>query len=80
MSSSSYLEIVELESGEVILRRADGEGENLVTISFSEETRVFLDNQTMDVGKAMIGAGLSMVGEMYDMDDNEGTSEHRVIH
>ena len=80
--SSSFLEIVELETGEVVLRRADGKGGPLVTIEFSEETKVFLNNQMIEVGKAMMGAGLSMVGEMYDLYEGEESRDFgdRVIH
>ncbi len=81
--SSSFLEIVELETGEVILRRADGKGGPLVTIEFSEETKVFLNNQIIDVGKAMIGAGMSVVGEMYDLYEMDETGQEagdRIIH
>lgn len=82
--SSSFLEIVELETGEVILRRADGKGGPLVTIEFSDETKVFLNNQMIDVGKAMIGAGMSLVGEMYDLYETEeaGAQDNggRIIH
>ncbi len=83
--SSSFLEIVELDTGEVVLRRADGEGAPLVRIEFSEESKVFLNHQMMEVGKAMMGAGLSVVGEMYDLYemDESGMSKDagdRLIH
>ena len=83
--SSSFLEIVELETGEVVLRRADGKGGPLVRIEFSEESKVFLNNQIMEVGKAMMGAGLSVVGEMYDlyeMDENGKGKDmgDRIVH
>ena len=41
MSSDLY-EIIELSSGEIALRRANEEGEPLVTIRFSEESLYFL--------------------------------------
>ena len=80
--SSSFLEIVELETGEIVLRRADGKGGPLVTIEFSEETKVFLNNQMIEVGKAMMGAGLSMVGEMYDLYETEEGKDlgDRIVH
>ena len=73
---------VELETGEVVLRRADGKGGPLVTIEFSEETKVFLNNQMIEVGKAMMGAGLSMVGEMYDLYETEEGKDlgDRIVH
>lgn len=62
---SSLLEIVELSSGEIVLRRADGIGEPLVKIKFSDEVRVLLSEHSLDIGKAMVGAGVQAVGEVY---------------
>ena len=62
---SSVLEIVELSSGEIVLRRADGVGEPLVKIKFSDEVRVLLNEHSLDIGKAMVGAGVQAVGEVY---------------
>lgn len=62
---SSLLEIVELSSGEIVLRRADGAGEPLVKIKFSDEVRVLLCEHSLDIGKAMVGAGVQAVGEVY---------------
>jgi hypothetical protein len=62
---SSLLEIVELESGEIVLRRADGAGAPLVEIKFSDEVRVLLSEYSLDIGKAMVGAGIQAVGEVY---------------
>lgn len=62
---SSLLEIVELSSGEIVLRRADGVGAPLVEIKFSDEVRVLLSEYSMDIGKAMVSAGVQAVGEVY---------------
>jgi len=80
---SSVLEIAQLPSGEIVLRRADGEGEPLATIQFSAETAVFLGDSSLEVGKAMIGTGVQMVGEMYDLyevDENGESHSSRVVH
>jgi hypothetical protein len=82
-SSSSLLEIVELEDGSVVLRRADGEGESLVQIQFSEETRAFLADASFDVAKVMIGAGVQVVGDMYELNDGDEHSREtgsRMLH
>jgi len=55
---SDLYEIVEIAEGEIVLRRADEEGEPLVSISFSEEALYFLNNSRFTVAKAMIEAGL----------------------
>ncbi len=82
-TASSFLEIVELEDGKIVLRRSDAEGEPLVKIEFSEDTRAFLTDATMDVAKAMIGAGIELVSEMYDLYDIEDSGQEyhtRSIH
>lgn len=82
MSSSSFLEIVELSNGEIVLRRADEEkGEALVKISFSNEAKDYLGEYVAEVGKAMIGTGVEMVGKLYDqVDEMDADDEPRVLH
>ena len=56
-TDSSFLEIVQQDNGEFILKRMDEE-KALVTIQFSEEVSEFLSEHQVDVAKAMIGAGV----------------------
>jgi len=53
----SFLEIIQQEDGEFVLKRMDEE-EALVTIQFSEEVSTYLQEHQVDVAKAMIGAGV----------------------
>jgi len=69
--ASSRLEIVELPSGEIVLRRTDGEGEPFVRIKFSPEAKSLLGEASLDLGKAMIGAGVQIVGHMYTREDGQ---------
>ena len=55
---SSLLEIVELVNGEIVLQRADGEGEPLLRINFSDEAKAFIGEGQIEVVKAMIQAGI----------------------
>ena len=55
---SELYEIAELETGEIVLQRADEKGEPLVRITFSKESLFFLNDAKYDVAKAMIEAGL----------------------
>jgi hypothetical protein len=59
--SASFLEIIELSNGEFALKRADSEGEPLVNIRFSEESKDYLSESSFDVAKIMIQAG-SIIG------------------
>lgn len=56
--ASSFLEIVELANGDIVLQRAEEEGEPLVVIQFSEESRGYLMDATLEVARAMIQAGI----------------------
>ena len=62
---SSVLEIIELSNGDIVLKRADDEGE-LVTIRFSDEARAFIDDGAIDVAKAMIQAGIEAASAIAD--------------
>lgn len=73
--ASSRLEIVELPSGEIVLRRTDGEGEPFVRIQFSNEAKTLLGEASLDLGKAMIGAGVQIVGHMYTREEGQPGQE-----
>lgn len=69
--ASSFYEIVELSGGEIVLQRADGDGEPLVRISLSEEVRFYLQEQYIDVARAMINAGVRAFGQLQEESDSE---------
>ncbi len=79
--AASFLEIVELPSGEIVLRRSDEDQEPLLTISFSEEAKLFLQGNHLDVAKVMFDAGINEVSRQGDMQDAaEEIPEKRVLH
>ncbi|MFK7978074.1 MAG: hypothetical protein AB8C02_18220 [Halioglobus sp.] len=63
---SSLLEIVDLGDGEIVLQRADDDSEPLLTIQFSDETRIYLMDNGLEVAKAMIQAGIQAAAEIVD--------------
>ena len=75
---TSFLEIVELPDGRIILRRAEDE-EALVTLDFSADAKAFLRGHHLEVAKAMLNVGVQMAGRLAEgeMDHNEGP---RVLH
>ncbi|MFK7730033.1 MAG: hypothetical protein AB8B48_00275 [Pseudomonadales bacterium] len=90
---SSFLEIVELPNGEIVLLRADGEGEPLVNIRFSEESKTHMPEARLEIARAMIQAGIEtavMLSEENEdgpgdlrgafIEEDEDTSEPRVLH
>lgn len=83
--SSPYYEIVQLSDGEIALQRADAdtESEPLVRITFSEEVKFFLQEQYVDVAKAMINTGIRVVGQLQDgeeIEDDEDEMLSRTVH
>lgn len=77
---TSFLEIVELSDGRIVLRRGDDE-EALVTLEFSEEAKAFLQGQHIEVAKAMFNVGVEVAGSMVDGDyETEFEEQARVLH
>ena len=69
--TASFLEIVELANGEFVLRRAEEEGEALVTIRFSQESRLYMQDGGLDVARAMIQAGIQVAAQMAESGELE---------
>lgn len=83
--SNSYYEIVELADGEIALQRIDGDGEPLVRVSFSDEVKLYLQEQYVDVAKAMINTGIRIVGQIQedgheDFEEEVEQDESRTLH
>ncbi len=68
---SSFLEIIELDNGEVVLRRADADAEPLVSIRFSDESRHYMMGNSLEVAKIMIQAGIQAAAEIAEQVDIE---------
>jgi hypothetical protein len=69
--SAALLEIVDLGDGDIVLQRADDDSEPLVTIHFSEETRIYLMDNGLEVAKAMIQAGIEAAAVIADQGEVE---------
>ncbi|MEP3351290.1 MAG: hypothetical protein ABJN96_15215 [Marinomonas sp.] len=60
----SYLEIVELENGDIVLRPASEDGEEttpLATLQISDDTRSYLKDRYFELAKCMFHAGIDYV-------------------
>ena len=68
---SSLLEIIDLGDGEIVLQRADDDSEPLVTIRFSDESRVYLMDNGLEVAKAMIQAGIQAAAVIVEQGEAE---------
>jgi hypothetical protein len=71
--TSSFYEIIELSSGEIVLKRSGDEisSEPLVTLKFSAESIAFLGAGRFEVAKAMIEAGMEAAGELAEQSSDE---------
>lgn len=76
---TSFLEIVELPDGRIVLRRADDE-QPLVTLDFSADARAFLHGQHVEVAKAMLSVGVQMAGRMAEGELEHDEEGPRVLH
>ncbi|PCI48923.1 MAG: hypothetical protein COB51_04540 [Moraxellaceae bacterium] len=77
--SSSYFEIIELATGELILKRKDEDQEPLIKVVFSDEAKAFLGDYASEVGRAMIGTGIQLAGKLYDQDVHHD-DENQILH
>lgn len=76
---TSFLEIVELPDGRIVLRRAEDE-EVLVTLDFSDDAKLFLQGQHVEIAKAMFNVGVQMAGRMTEGEFDRDAEEPRVLH
>jgi len=81
---AAVFEIVELENGDVALKRNDGEGEPLVRIVFSNDAKDSFPQQHMEIARAMIEAGVRKVGELSGVQVEDVSAiaelESRILH
>jgi hypothetical protein len=81
---AALLEIADLGDGEVVLQRADDDSEPLVSIRFSEDARLYLMDNSLEVARAMIQAGLQAVAALAEREEEQGERESsgasRILH
>ena len=68
---SALFEIVQLTNGAYALQQVGTEDEPLLKIEFSQEAMAFLEDQDVQVARAMIGAAIRTVGQMKSFDVTE---------
>lgn len=66
-----YWEIIELGNGDIALRKVDSDDEPLLTIRFSDEAKDRLQDQRIDVARAMISAGVQVATDIESLDEDE---------
>lgn len=77
----TFLEIVEMPDGRIVLRRAEGEAP-MVTLTFSKEARDFLQDKYIEVARSMFYAGLEAAGEAINeqVEDEDEPDEQPTLH
>ena len=81
--TTSILEIVDCGDGEIVLQRADRDAEPVVSIRFSDEARVYLMDNGLEVAKAMIQAGIQAAADILEQEEVEAETlqqSGRVLH
>ena len=81
--AASLLEIVDRGDGVIVLQRAEGDSEPLVTIRFSEDACHYLMDNGLEVAKAMIQAGIqaaAAINERGEADAEPAQITDRVLH
>ena len=84
--STSLLEIVQLSNGDIVLKRADEDGEPLISICFSAESKSYIGEASIDIAKAMFQAGIeaaahvqeALLDEESSNDEQEAVRKHRL--
>ena len=77
---TSFLEIVELSDGTIVLRNPDTE-ESLVTLEFSKNAKNLLQGRYTETAKAMLNIGVQiMAGGLVDENSVNSDDKKRVIH
>jgi|OM-RGC.v1.033108580 hypothetical protein len=81
---SAFLEIVQLDSGEIVLRNSDGEGEPLVNIRFSAAAKDYIGKSEVDIAKVMIQAGIQAAAHINEAratgSDSPRDSDEQTLH
>ena len=82
--TTSLLEIVDLGDGEVVLQRAEGDTEPLVSIQFSDEANAYLMGNNLEIARVMIQAGIEAAAQLAEVNNIEvetaEMSETRTLH
>lgn len=84
--STAFLEIVELENGDVVLQSEGGNDSTpMVRISFSKQAKSYMQGRGMDIARVMIHAGLQAVSQVAEQtqdkhDESSQDDGERVLH
>lgn len=70
--ASEYLEIVQMENGDIVLQRPLPGAEPLVMIRFSRQVLDMLGDDALEIAEAMMEAAADAVGELDPGQEEDG--------
>lgn len=76
------MELIKLENGDIALRNSEAPEDVLLTISFSEQLRGFLQSDQLEIARAMVVAGMDRYRDIQieRMEEAKQVSESGVLH
>ena len=78
--TDSRIELVQLENGDIALRRADSPDKPLVTISISDEVEDLMPADKIDIAQAMVEAGIERYRDIQVERIEESQAAHGMLH
>ena len=80
--SEQVIELVQLPNGDIVLRDSENPEHSLVTIKFSDAVEDLFPADKLNIGKAMIEAGIERFGEIQyqRIEDAQEASEAGLLH
>ena len=69
--SSAYLELAELQNGDIVLQRNDRQGEPMVLIRFSKEAAGYMQGTQMEIARHMVQAGIYAFSQIREKAEDE---------
>jgi len=78
--SDSRIELVQLENGDIALRRADSPDAPLVTIRISDEVQDLLPTDKIDIAQSMVEAGIERYRDIQVERVEEAQSVQGMLH
>lgn len=76
------VELVQLDNGDIALRRADLPEQPMVVIKFSDVSLSLLTLDKMDIARAMVEAGIQRFGQIQSrrMEEAKEAAEQGMLH
>ncbi len=78
--SESRIELVQLENGDIALRRSDAPDKPMVTIRISDEVQDLLPNDKIDIAQSMVEAGIERYRDIQIERVEDEHAERGILH